>query len=81
MRAYAVKRADRVSMQRALYMLVDQGVGTGAHVKSWIKVPNSVMNGKLVSPYSSKEDDQIILDLADLLRALTREAARCALAG
>ncbi len=77
----AVKRADAVSVQRALYMLTDQGVGTGAQVKSWIKTRNSVMHGKLASPYSSQEDDQIILDLADLLRALTREAVRCALAG
>lgn len=77
----AVRRADAVSVQRALYILADRGAGTRAQVKSWIKIRNSVMHGKLVSPYSSKEDDQIILDLADLLRALTREAARCALAG
>ncbi|MUZ65418.1 hypothetical protein [Agrobacterium vitis] len=77
----AAKRADAVSVQRALHMLTDQGVGTGGQVKSWIKTRNSVMHGKLASPYSSQEDDQIILDLADLLRALTREAARCALAG
>lgn len=48
-------------------------------MKSWIKTRNSVMHGKLVSPYSSLEDDQIILDLAELLRTLTREAARRAL--
>lgn len=77
----AVKRADAVSVQRALYMLTDQGVGTSTQVKSWIKTRNTVMHGKLASPYSSQEDDQIILHLADLLRALTREAARCALAG
>jgi hypothetical protein len=76
----AVKRADAVSVQRALYTLADQGIGTASQVESWIKVRNKVMHGKLVSPYSSKEDDQIILDLADLLRALTREAARRALA-
>ncbi|WFU07044.1 hypothetical protein QA648_33125 (plasmid) [Rhizobium sp. CB3171] len=34
------------------------------------------MHEKLVSAYSSKENDQIIFDLAALLRALTREAAR-----
>jgi len=37
------------------------------------------MHGKLVSPYSSEEEDQIIINLAGLLRALTREAARHAL--
>ncbi|WP_323131106.1 MULTISPECIES: hypothetical protein [Sinorhizobium] len=70
----AVKRADAVSVQRALYILADQGVGTAPQVKSWIKTRNSVMHGKLVSPYSSLEDDQ-----AELLRTLTREAARRAL--
>jgi hypothetical protein len=41
-----------------------------------MKVRNRVMHGELVSPYSSEEDDQILVDLADLLRALTWEAAR-----
>ncbi|EJC78425.1 hypothetical protein Rleg10DRAFT_7162 [Rhizobium leguminosarum bv. trifolii WSM2012] len=76
----AVSRADKVAVHRALYTLAEKGVGTDPEVKSWIKIRNSVMHGKLVSPYSTKEDDQIILDLADLLRALTREAARQALA-
>ncbi|MDI5929392.1 hypothetical protein [Rhizobium leguminosarum] len=75
----AVKRADAVSVQRALYTLADERVGTRPQVASWIKIRNGVMHGKLVSPYSSEEDDQIIINLAGLLRALTREAARRAL--
>jgi predicted ATPase len=46
----AVIRADAVSVQRALYMLADRGAGTRAQVKSWIKIRDSVMHGKLVSP-------------------------------
>ncbi|MCZ4432040.1 hypothetical protein O3S81_20225 [Agrobacterium sp. SOY23] len=75
----AVNRADAVSVQRALYTLADERVGTRPQVASWIKIRNGVMHGKLVSPYSSEEDDQIIINLAGLLRALTREAARRAL--
>lgn len=78
--ANAVRGADLVSIPRALLTLADGGVGTHPQVKSWKKVRNSVMHGELVSPYSSEEDDRIIIDLADLLRALTREAARRALA-
>ncbi|MBP2238782.1 hypothetical protein J2Z31_005323 [Sinorhizobium kostiense] len=78
--ANAVGKADEVSVLRALLTLADGGVGTRPQVGSWKKVRNSVMHGELVSPYSSEEDDQIIIDLADLLRALTREIARRALA-
>ncbi|WPP04525.1 hypothetical protein [Methylocella tundrae] len=77
--ASAVKRVDTVSVQRALYTLAGDGVSTRPQIASWIKIRNSVMHGTLVSPYSSEENDQIIINLADLLRALTRESARRAL--
>ncbi|MBV7518865.1 hypothetical protein [Ensifer sp. ENS12] len=76
----AVRGADLISTPRALLTLADGGVGTRPQVASWKKVRNSVMHGELVSPYSSEEDDQIFFELADLLRALTREAARRAIA-
>ena len=71
-----VQRLDFVSVNRALLDLTCSGVGTRTQVDSWKKVRNSVMHGELVSPYSSEEDDQILVDMAELLRALTREAAR-----
>lgn len=39
---------------------------------AWDKLRNKVMHGKLVSPYSSAEDDKLLLDLSGLLHALTR---------
>ena len=76
----AVGSADKVSVERALRDLVAAGVGTGDQVASWKSVRNRVMHGELVSPYSTQEDDRILLNLSGLLRALTREAARRALA-
>ena len=71
-----MRRLDFVSVDRALLDLAASGVGTRAQVGSWKKVRNRAMHGELVSRYSSKEDDQILADMADLLRALTREIAR-----
>ena len=74
-----VRRLDGVSVQRALLSFAAAGVGSRDQVKSWIKVRNVVMHGGLVSPYSTQKEDEILVRLADLLRALTREAVRRAL--
>jgi hypothetical protein len=75
-----VRRLDFISPNRALLDLANAGVGTKGQIGSWHKVRNSVMHGELVSRYSNEEDDRVLEDLADLLRALTREAARRATA-
>lgn len=77
----AVGRADQVSVLRGLLDLARDGVGTRAQVEIWKKVRNDVMHGGLVSNYTTEDDDRALLGLADLLRALTREAARRAEAG
>lgn len=76
----AVGRADKVSVVRGLIDLADQGVGSRAQVETWRRLRNQVMHGEFVSNYSTEEDDAILLNLSDLLRALTREAARRAMA-
>lgn len=77
----AVGRADQVSVVRGLIALADQGVGSRAQVETWKRLRNQVMHGEFVSNYSTEKDDTILLNLADLLRALTREAARRATTG
>ena len=76
----AISRADEVSPDSALRDLASNGVGTSGQVASWRSVRNRVMHGEFVSAYSTEEDDQMIINLADLLRALTVEAARRAVA-
>lgn len=75
-----IRRADEMSPARALRDLAATGVGASAQISSWESVRHRVMHGELVSPYSSAEDDRIIVDLAELLKALTVEAARRAAA-
>jgi hypothetical protein len=67
---------QELSVQRALRDLAESGVGSGEGVRAWINVRNRVMHGELVSPYSSMEDDQIFVHLADLMRSLTHEVVR-----
>ena len=56
----------------ALRQLKRQGHVTAEQYRAWSKLRNKVMHGKLVSPYSSAEDDKLLLDLSGLLHALTR---------
>jgi hypothetical protein len=68
----AASRALDTSAVQALRQLRDDKVVTPDHFKAWDKIRNKVMHGSLVSPYSSAEDDKILLDLAGLLHELTR---------
>jgi hypothetical protein len=52
--------------------LRDTGWVTPDQFTAWDKLRNHVMHGKLVSPYSSEEDDKLLLDLSGLLHALTK---------
>lgn len=68
----AVQRTAEVTVAVALRTLVAQGVITRDQMKAWQKIRNAVMHGNLVSPYSSREDDETLVALADLLRSLIR---------
>lgn len=54
-----------------LRRLVSRGVLESAGVDAWTKVRNSVMHGKLVTPWGSEEDDKRIAALAELVHRLT----------
>ena len=68
----AASRMLKMSVVQELRQLEAKGWVTKDQVGAWEKLRNSVMHGKLVSPYSSVEDDKILLDLSQLLHALTR---------
>lgn len=71
-----ITRADEISPDRALRDLARNGVGTPEQIASWRSVRGRVMHGEFISAYSTEEDDRTIMNMAELLRALTIEAAR-----
>ncbi|MCH4538922.1 hypothetical protein [Ochrobactrum sp. A-1] len=75
-----IGRADEISPERALRDLARDGVGTLYQIASWRSVRGRVMHGEFISAYSTEEDDRTILNMVELLRALTIEAARRAAA-
>jgi len=72
----AVHRTAETTPKYVLDELVKARVATGSQVKAWSKIRNDVMHGKLVSPYSSEEDDRVLMQMADLLHALTIHLVR-----
>jgi hypothetical protein len=52
------------------------GVIQARHLSAWNDLRHAVMHGGLISAYSTKEEDEKLLLLADMLRALTRELLR-----
>lgn len=67
-----IARAETRTVAKFLGDLRQRGILTAANFSAWKKLRNSVMHGNLVSPYSTKEEDQRILDLADIVHRLTR---------
>jgi len=72
----AVKRSSELPTVVALRLLRRSGVVAPAQYEAWDKVRNAVMHGSLVSPYSVEEEDDRLLELAELFHALTREIVR-----
>lgn len=68
----AAARVLRSSAKRSLRQLVQEGWITKDQLGAWTTLRNRVMHGSLVSPYSSAEEDKLLLDLAKLFHALTR---------
>jgi hypothetical protein len=61
------------SVSRYLRSLVSQGVLDARHERAWSRVRNAVMHGNLVSPWPTKDEDEQISSLADLVHLLTIE--------
>jgi hypothetical protein len=52
------------------------GVINAKQFSAWTSIRHAVMHGSLVSPYSTKEEDEKLLSLAQMFHALTREIIR-----
>jgi hypothetical protein len=68
----AASRAVQTSASKTLRAMRDSGAVTRDQFKAWRRLRNDVMHGKLVSPYSSEQEDKLLLDLAGLLHAVTK---------
>lgn len=68
----AVARTAETSAIQALRNLRGAAIVTNEQVAAWNTIRNQVMHGSLISPYSSEEDDKLLLDLAGLMHSLTR---------
>jgi hypothetical protein len=67
---------SRMKVDTYMKGLVKTGVLTREHQRSWTAVRHLVMHGQLVSQWATKQEDQKIMQLADLVRRLTREFVR-----
>lgn len=72
----SIRYAANTTPKHVLTQLCRAGVVTQFQFDAWEKIRNDVMHGELVSPYSSAEDDALLLALAALLHALTQEVIR-----
>jgi len=61
--------AEMTSIKR-LRLLARQGKITTDEVRSWEKVRHKVAHGKIFSPFSSEENDRLILNLMSLFRRI-----------
>ena len=76
----AVEALRRPPSRGARRILRESGVVTAAQLAAWTEIRNSVMHGGMISPYSTKEEDEKLLLLADMLHGLTHEMVRTAVA-
>lgn len=69
----AAHRTLDTSAVQAIRDMRDAGDVAPDQFKAWDKLRNQVMHGRLISPYSSAEEDKLLLDLAALLHSVTRK--------
>jgi hypothetical protein len=70
----SLRRAGAVTPIYFLRDLRDRHVLTARNVRAWETIRNSVMHGKLVSPWpTEEEEDARLRDLAELVHRLTGE--------
>lgn len=71
-----IARSGERSIGRYLRDLVGRGVLQKENERAWSAVRHAVMHGNLVSPWSTKEEDNRLLALSDLVHRLTCELIR-----
>jgi len=69
----AVQRTLKTTTIIGLRQLVSVGAITTTQLKAWEEIRHSVMHGSLISPYSSEEENNKLLALAEMMHALTLE--------
>ena len=76
--ASALRRSVSMTTIRALRRMKTAGIITKKQLSAWEAIRHAVMHGSLVSPYSTKEEDEKLLLLAEMLHGLTHEMIRVA---
>jgi hypothetical protein len=71
----AVRRTSKTTTVVGLRRLVKAGAITRTHLSVWEDIRHAVMHGSLLSPYSGEEEDRKLHTLAEMMHALTLEAA------
>jgi hypothetical protein len=69
----AVKRTGFYTATRVLADLRDAGAITSQELNSWKSIRNEVSHGILMAPWSQKEEDEKLNDLASLFHKLTMQ--------
>jgi hypothetical protein len=72
----AVRRASKTTTIVGLRQLVAIGAINAMQLKAWEDIRHFVMHGNLISPYSSEDEDNKLLTLAEMMHALTQEILR-----
>ena len=70
-----INSLSNVSVSSFLRGLVESKVIDKVHVDTWNKVRNRVMHGNLVSPWSTREEEEHVIALAQMVHSLTRKVA------
>jgi hypothetical protein len=71
----AVSRTAELTAIKRLRLLARKRVVAIDEVDAWEKVRNKVAHGKIFSPFSSEENDRLILNLMSLFRRLAGQIA------
>jgi hypothetical protein len=71
-----VQRTLKTTTIIGLRQLVAASAITKTQLKAWEEIRHSVMHCSLISPYSSEEEDNKLLALAEMMHALTLEILR-----
>jgi len=66
----AVSRAAEMTAIKRLRALAERGLVASEEVRAWEKVRNKVAHGKVFSPFSSEENDRILINLMSLFRRI-----------
>ena len=69
----AASRTLYSSLVQFLREMRDAGEITSDEFVAWDTLRNQVAHGSLVSPYSSAEEDQLLLGLSSLMHSVTRK--------